>query len=81
MVLISPRIYLTRRTLVDEERLLDQLDLVRRHLPVVCLEAEAVVNQKQGIILQAQLEAEQIIDAAKIRAVQLVKQTEIFQQA
>ena len=57
------------------------MDLVRRHLPVVCLEAEAVVNQKQGIILQAQLEAEQIIDAAKIRAVQLVKQTEIFQQA
>lgn len=81
MVLASPNIPLTRRTLVDEERLLDQLDLVRMHLPVVFREAEAIVNQKQEIILQAQLEAEQIIDAAKIRAAQLVNQTEIFQQA
>ncbi len=81
MVLASPNIPLTRRTLVDEERLLDQLDLVRMHLPQVFREAEAIVNQKQEIILQAQLEAEQIIDAARIRAAQLVNQTEIFQQA
>lgn len=81
MVLASPNIPLTRRTLVDEERLLDQLDLVRMHLPAVFREAEAIVNQKQEIILQAQLEAEQIIDAARIRAAQLVNQTEIFQQA
>lgn len=81
MILSSPNIPLTRRTLVDEERLLDQLDLVRMHLPIVFREAEALISQKQEIILQAQLEAEQIIEAAKIRAAQLVKQTEIFQQA
>lgn len=81
MILASPNIPLTRRTLVDEERLLDQLDLVRMHLPIVFREAEALISQKQEIILQAQLEAEQIIEAAKIRAAQLVNQTEIFQQA
>ncbi|KJH73408.1 ATP synthase subunit B family protein [Aliterella atlantica] len=80
-ILASPNIPLTRRTLVDEERLLDQLDLVRMHLPIVFREAEALISQKQEIILQAQLEAEQIIEAAKIRAAQLVNQTEIFQQA
>lgn len=81
MVLASTNIPLTRRTLVDEEKLLDQLDLIRMHLPIVCREAEAIVQQKQEIFLQAQLEAEQIIDAAKIRAAQLVNQTEIYQQA
>lgn len=81
MVLASTNIPLTRRTLVDEEKLLDQLDLVRMHLPIVFREAEALLGQKQEIILQAQLEAEQIIDAAKDRAAQLVHQTEIFQQA
>lgn len=81
MVLTSPNIPLTRRTLVDEEKLLEQLDLVRMNLPAVCRKAEAIVHQKQEIVLQAHLEAEQIIDAARIKAAQLVNQTEIFQQA
>ncbi len=81
MVLASPNIPLTRRTLVDEERLLDQLDLVRVNLPVVFKEAEAIVKQKKEIILQAQLEAEQIVETAKIRAERILNETEILRQA
>ncbi len=81
MVLASPNIPLTRRTLVDEERLLDQLDVVRVNLPVVFKEAEAIVKQKKEIILQAQLEAEQIVETAKIRATRILNETEILRQA
>lgn len=81
MVLASPNIPLTRRTLVDEERLLDQLDVVRVNLPVAFKEAEAIVNQKKEIILQAQLEAEQIVETAKIRASRILNETEILRQA
>jgi cell division septum initiation protein DivIVA len=81
MVLASPTIPLTRRTLVDEERLLDQLDVVRVNLPIVFKEAEAIVKQKKEIILQAQLEAEQIVETAKIRASRLLNETEILRQA
>ncbi len=81
MVLASPNIPLTRRTLVDEERLLDQLDLVRVNLPVAFKEAEAIIQQKKEIILQAQLEAEQIVETAKIRASRILNETEILRQA
>lgn len=81
MVLASPNIPLTRRTLVDEERLLDQLDVVRVNLPVAFKEAEAIVKQKKEIILQAQLEAEQIVETAKIRASRILNETEILRQA
>ena len=81
MVLASPNIPLTRRTLVDEERLLDQLDIVRVNLPVVFEEAKAIVKQKKEIILQAQLEAEQIVETAKIRATRILNGTEILRQA
>ncbi len=81
MVLASPNIPLTRRTLVDEERLLDQLDIVRVNLPVVFEEAKAIVKQKKEIILQAQLEAEQIVETAKIRATRILNETEILRQA
>lgn len=81
MVLTSPNIPLTRRTLVDEECLLDQLDIVRVNLPVVFEEAKAIVKQKKEIILQAQLEAEQIVETAKIRAARILNETEILRQA
>lgn len=81
MVLSSPNIPLTRRTLVDEEQLLDQLDLVRLHLPTVFQEAQAVVQQKQDIILNAEQTAEEIIQSAKARAAQILNETNIVRQA
>ena len=63
IILSSPRIPLTRRTIVDEEQLLDRLDLVRSSLPAVLEEAQAIAAQKQAILLQAQQQAEKIIQA------------------
>lgn len=81
MVLSSPHIPLTRRTIVDEEQLLDQVDLIRSHLPAVLQAAQAIVKQKQAILFQATQEAEEIIQLAQAHAAQMVNQTAIIQQA
>lgn len=47
IVLSSPHIPLTRRTVVDEELLLDQLDLVRHNLPIAFQQAQAIIEQKR----------------------------------
>lgn len=81
MILASPRIPLTGRTLVDEEQLLDKLDLVRIKLPTAFGQAQEVVRQKEEIILQAEQYAEEIIEAAKARAAQLLNELSIMRQA
>lgn len=81
MILNSPHVPLTRRTLIDEEQLLDQLDLVRLHLPTILQEAQALVQQKQEIILKAELNSQEIIQTAKAIAAQILNETNIVQQA
>ena len=83
IVVGSPRIPLTRRTLVDEEQLLDHLDLVRLHLPAAFQVAQNIVYQQEEILLQAEQyakeirlraeqHAEEIIQVAEARAVQIL---------
>lgn len=81
MILDSPRIPLSRRTLIDEEQLLDQLDLVRLNLPTAFQEAEDLVRQKDEILLQAEQYAQEIIDAAERRAAQILDELGIIRQA
>lgn len=81
MILTSPHVPLTRRTLVDEEQLLDQLDVVRARLPQLFQEARAIVEQKKEIIFQAEKQAEEIIQAAHAKAAQILNEIDIVRQA
>ena len=81
MVLDSPRIPLTGRTLVDEEQLLEQLDLIRLNLPNAFEEAEAIIREKEELLLAAEQYAHQIIEKAEQRAAQIVDETGIVRQA
>jgi len=81
MILTSPHIPLTRRTLVDEEQLLDRIDLIRSLLPALLQQAQAIVAQKQEILLQAEQEANEIIQTAQTQAAKIIDQTTIVQQA
>jgi ribosomal protein L22 len=81
MILASPHIPLTRRTLVDEEQFLERLDLIRSLLPALLQRAQAVVAQKQEILLQAEQEANEILQAAQVQAAQIIDRTTIVQQA
>ncbi len=81
IVLDSPRIPLTRRTLVDEEQLLDQLDLVRLNLPIAFGESETIIRHKDELLQEAQLYAQEVIEAAEQRAAELLNDMGLIQQA
>lgn len=81
IILDSPRIPFVGRTLIDEEQLLDQLDIVRLNLPVAFQEAEMIVRHKDEIFQEAELYAEEIIEAAEQRAAQILNEMGLVQQA
>ena len=81
IVLDSPRIPLSRRTLVDEEQLLEQLDLIRLSLPEAFHEAEELIRHKEEIILHAEQYAQEMIEAAERRANQIMNEMGILRQA
>jgi len=77
----SPHIPLTKRTLVDEEVFLAQLDLVRENLPHAFKAAEELVQERETILMQAEEYAQEIVEAAERRADQLLDEIGIIQQA
>jgi len=81
MILDSPRIPLSRRTVVDEEVLLDQLDLVRLNLPAAFQEATEIVLHKEEVIVEAEQIAQQIIASAEQRAAQILDEMDIVRIA
>jgi F0F1-type ATP synthase membrane subunit b/b' len=81
MILASPRIPLTRRTLVDEEKLLDQLDYVRLSLPTAFQEAAEIIAQKEEILLEAEEYGQQIVDAAQAKRAQILDESDIIRHA
>ncbi|MBW4584778.1 DivIVA domain-containing protein [Aetokthonos hydrillicola Thurmond2011] len=81
MILASPRIPFTRRTLVDEEKLLDQLDYVRLSLPTAFQEAAEIITQKEEILLEAEEYGQQILDAAQAKRAEILDESDIIRQA
>lgn len=81
MILDSPRIPLTRRTLIDEEQILDQLDLVRLNLPAAYLEAEEIIRRKDEILAQAERYAQEIIASAEQEATHILDEMGLVRQA
>lgn len=80
-VLDSPRIPLTGKTIVDEEQILDQLDLIRINLPDAFERAQQIIAEKDTILAEAEEYARQIAAMAEQRAAQILEETGIIQQA
>lgn len=81
MVLDSPRIPLSKRTLVDEEQLLDQLDLIRLNLPTAFQEAAEIVRHKEDLLSEAEQYAQEILETAERRAAQILDEMGLIRQA
>ena len=81
MILGGFNIPLTRRTIVDEDKLLDQLDEIRLSLPEVFQEAAAIIQQKEEILLEAEEYGQQIVDAAQAKRSQILDESDILRQA
>ncbi|MEB3268525.1 MAG: ATP synthase F0 subunit B [Leptolyngbya sp.] len=81
LILGSPRVPFSRRTLVDEDQLLEQLDRIRLNLPTAFQEAVQIVNQRNTILAEADRYARELRAAADQEAAQRLDDLGILRQA
>ncbi len=81
LILESPRVPFSRRTLVDEDQILEQLDRIRLNLPTVFQEALQIVQQRDRILSEAHQYAREMVTAAEQEAARRMDDLGIVQQA
>ena len=81
IILTSFRIPLTGRSLVDEEKLLEQLDFIRLSLPDAFQEAVLTIQHKEEILLEAEAYGQQMVEAAQAKRAQVLNESDIIRQA
>jgi hypothetical protein len=81
IILAGLHIPLVGRTIVDEDRLLEQLDFVRVSLPSVFQEAAEILQQKEEIMLEAEEYGQQVVEVAQAKRAQILADSDIIRQA
>lgn len=77
----SFHIPLTNWTVVDEGKLLDQIEMISDNLPEAIQKALAVLDQEESIMAQAESYAQRIVQSAQQQAAEILEQSGIIQQA
>jgi cell division septum initiation protein DivIVA len=78
LILGCPRVPLTSKIIMDEDRLLDLLDHLRQELPVELRHAQEVLAQRDALIQEAQREADATKGLAERQRQVMVTDTEIY---
>jgi vacuolar-type H+-ATPase subunit H len=81
VILTSPRVPLTGKTVVNEERLLEQLDIIRASLPETFKAAQEILAYKHQIIQSAQQEARELMAEADRHVALVVNELGIIDRA
>ncbi|MDJ1184336.1 hypothetical protein [Roseofilum casamattae] len=81
IILMSSRIPWTRYTFVDEDRLLDQIELIQFHLPKVFEQAVNLVTNREEIMLKAKRYSQDLIRSAEQQAAEILDEMTLVQQA
>ncbi|HEY9736985.1 MAG TPA: hypothetical protein V6D06_11905 [Trichocoleus sp.] len=81
LILGSPRVPFSGRTMVDEDQVLDQLDLIRLNLPTAFRDAAQIVQQRDALLTEAQRYAQDLVAAAEQQAAQILDELGIVRQA
>jgi len=77
----SPKIPLTRRVLIDEEKLLDYLDRMRAALPEEVRQAKWVLQEREKVLADSKKEALRIMEEAQKQLDRRAEESEIARQA
>ncbi|MDB9372452.1 DivIVA domain-containing protein [Nodularia sphaerocarpa] len=80
LILYGFRVPLTGRTLVDEDKLIEQIDFIRVSLPAIFQEAAMLLQQKDEVLLEAEEYGQQVIEAAQAKRAQILAQSDIIRQ-
>lgn len=78
LILNSPKVPLTNRIIIDEDRLIDLIDSIRHELPSEFRQAQEICSQRDTMLAEAEREAEAIKLNAERQCMHLVSETEIF---
>lgn len=81
LILNSSKIPFINKILVDEDKMINKLDLIRINIPEILEEASAIITQKNQIVTDAQSYAQQIVETAQRKAAQMLDESRIVQQA
>jgi len=77
----SPRIPMTRRILVDEDKILDFLDRIRTSLPEEMRQAKWVVQEREKVLAESRKEAQRIVENAQREVEKRIDEAEITDRA
>jgi len=72
---------LTSRVLIDQEECLDTLEVLRTNLPWEMLEAKRVLSEQEGVLEQAEAEAEEIRQLAELQAAFILDRSQLVKMA
>ena len=72
---------LTRKLMIDEERLIDLIDQMRVSIPEEVKRAQRVVAERDRMLAHAQEKAERVQGVAEQKAIELVEEQQIVVQA
>ncbi len=81
MIYESFHIPVSRWTIIDEDKLLEQLEFIGTKIPEAIRKALGVLEQEQEIIADAEAYAQRIIQQAQQEAAQILDESGIIQQA
>jgi len=77
----SRSVWLTRKVLVNEDRMLDLIDQMRVSIPDEIKKAQQIINQKDRILAQANESANRTISLAQEKSLQMVDRDTIVKSA
>lgn len=77
----SPRIPMTKRVLIDEDRLLDYLDRMRTSLPEEVRQAKWVIQEREKVLSDTRKEADRIREDAQKQIIRQAEESEVVRTA
>ncbi|MHB8918602.1 MAG: ATPase [Desulfocucumaceae bacterium] len=77
----SIKVPMTRRVLVDEDRLLDMLDRIRTTLPEEIRQAKWIIQEREKVLAETKKEAGRIMEDVQKQMERRVDESEITRQA
>jgi len=77
----SIKVPMTRRVLVDEDRLLDMLDRIRTSLPEEIRQAKWIIQEREKVLNETKKEAGRIMEDVQKQMERRVEDSEIARQA
>ncbi|MDI6709179.1 MAG: ATPase [Thermoanaerobacterales bacterium] len=75
------RVPMTKKVLVDEEKVLDFLDRIRTLLPDEVRKAKWVVQEREKVLAESRQEAERLLEEARKEITRQAEESEIVREA